>query len=51
MKKPDAVGIVDLAQEVLKRLSKEMAQALPFRGQNSNMKQLLEWADKFGKAA
>ena len=51
MKKPDAVGIVDLAQEVLKRLSKEMAQALPFRGQNSNMKQLLEWADNIRKSS
>ena len=30
VKKPDAVGIVELAQEVLKRLSKEMHQALPF---------------------
>jgi hypothetical protein len=30
VKKPDAVGIVELAQEVLKRLSKEMQQALPF---------------------
>ena len=30
VKKPDSASIVELAQEVLKRLSKEMHQALPF---------------------
>ena len=49
--RPDSASIVELAQDVLKRLSKEMHQALHFRGQNSQMKQLMEWADTIRKSS
>ena len=41
----DSATILELAKDVLKRLSKEMHQALHFRGSSSQMKQLMEWAD------
>ena len=51
MSRQDSASILELAQDVLKRLSKEMHQALHFRGQSSQMKQLMEWADTIRKSS
>ena len=47
----DSATILELAQDVLRQLSKEMHQALHFRKPSSRMKQLMDWADAIVKSS